>query len=78
EAKERVHKELGIAITISWKKVVDAFGIVIDGVASPRVEMVGRVDKKIFDHDQKVFEVTHDVAGIGGPTGIINSDGSLE
>ncbi|MCX4799675.1 hypothetical protein OG497_38110 [Streptomyces sp. NBC_01242] len=77
EAKERVHSQLGLAIDIAWKKVVNAFGIVIEGVASPKVEVVGRVDKKIFDHDKKVFEVTHDVAGLGGPTGVIKSDGAL-
>lgn len=76
EAKERVHSQLGLAIDISWKKVVNAFGIVIEGVASPRIEIVGRVDKKVFDHDKKVFEVTHDIAGLGGPTGVIKSDGA--
>ncbi|MFJ4902804.1 hypothetical protein [Streptomyces sp. NPDC088727] len=77
EAKERCHSELGLAITIAWKKVVDGTGRVIEGVASPKIEIVGRVDKKIFDHDKKVFEVTHDVAGLGGPTGVIKSDGTL-
>lgn len=77
EAKERVHDQLSLAIDISWKKVVNAFGIVIEGVASPKIEIIGRVEKKIFDHDKKVFEITHDIAGLGGPTGIIRSDGSL-
>ncbi|MFI0967010.1 hypothetical protein ACH4S8_37350 [Streptomyces sp. NPDC021080] len=73
EAKERVHSALGLAIDISWKKVVDGTGRVIEGVASPKIEIVGRVEKKTFDHDEKVFEVTHDIAGLG-TQGVIKSD----
>lgn len=75
EAKERCHSQLGLAIDIVWKKVKDGTGRIIEGVGSPLVEIVGRVEKKIFDHDRKVFEITHDVAGLGGPTGVIKSDG---
>lgn len=74
EAKERCHSQLGLAIDVLWKKVVDGTGRVIEGVASPKIEIVGRVDTKIFDHDKKVFEITHDLAGLGGPTGVIKSD----
>jgi hypothetical protein len=66
EAKERVHNQLGLAITVSWKPVMDtATGRIIEGKLSPKIEIAGRVEKKAFDHDQKVFEVTHDVADIG-------------
>ncbi|MDQ1041460.1 hypothetical protein QFZ75_007962 [Streptomyces sp. V3I8] len=76
EAKERCHSQLGLAIGIAWKKVrSNVTGEIIEGVAAPKVEIVGRVDKKTFDHDRKVFEVTHDIAGLG-TQGVIASDGA--
>ncbi len=73
EAKERVHAQLGLAVDIRWKAVADATGRIIEGVASPEIEIVGRVEKKAFDHDQKVYEITHDVAELG-TGGVIKSD----
>lgn len=74
EAKERVHSQLGLAIDIRWKPLKDRVtGEIVEGAASPFIEIVGRVEKKIFDHDQKVFEVTHDVAELG-TQGVIKSE----
>jgi hypothetical protein len=71
EAKERCHS-LGFAIDVGWKKVVDGTGKVLEGVASPKIEIVGRVEKKGFDHDQKVHEITRDILEIDAP-GVIPS-----
>lgn len=68
EAKDRCHDQLGLAIDIRWKALADGTGRIIEGAASPEIEIVGRVEKKdrrTFDHDQKVFEVTHDIAELG-------------
>jgi len=73
EAKERCHSQLGLAIDIRWKGVADATGRILEGVASPEIEIVGRVDKKTFDHDRKVHEVTHDIADLG-TQGVIKSE----
>jgi hypothetical protein len=76
EAKDRCHDQLGLAIDIRWKALADNTGRIIEGAASPEIEIVGRVEKKerkIFDHDKKVFEVTHDIAEIG-TQGVIKSE----
>lgn len=73
EAKDRCHDQLGLAIDIRWKALADGTGRIIEGAASPEIEIVGRVEKKTFDHDQKVHEVTHDIAEIG-TQGVIKSD----
>jgi hypothetical protein len=75
EAKERIHSQLGLAVAISWKKMVDGKGEEIVGAASPRIEIVGRVDRKTIDHDQKVHEVTRDILELG-TQGVITSDGA--
>ncbi|MFE0490151.1 hypothetical protein [Streptomyces griseoaurantiacus] len=73
EAKERCHSQLGLAIAISWKKMVDNTGQEIVGAASPRIEIVGRVDKKAMDHDRKVHEVTRDILDLG-TQGVLKSE----
>lgn len=76
EAKDRCHDQLGLAIDIRWKALADGAGRIIEGAASPQVEIVGRVekkDRKAFDHDKKVFEVTHDIAELG-TQGVIASE----
>ncbi|MFE6000364.1 hypothetical protein ACFQ6C_26445 [Streptomyces sp. NPDC056454] len=73
EAKERCHT-LGFAVDIRWKRVKDGTGRILDGVGSPEIEIVGRVEKKPMDQDQKVHEVTHDILGIDDAPGIIKSD----
>ncbi|MEU9405670.1 hypothetical protein AB0E08_08185 [Streptomyces sp. NPDC048281] len=72
EAKDRCHDQLGLAIDIRWKALADGTGRLIKGAASPEIEIVGRVVKKAFDHDQKVHEVTRDIADLG-TQGIIAS-----
>ncbi|MFH8483151.1 hypothetical protein [Streptomyces sp. NPDC018055] len=73
EAKERCHT-LGFAVDIRWKRVKDGTGRILDGVLSPEIEIVGRVEKQAFDQDQKVHEVTHDILGINDGPSIIKSD----
>ncbi|MEV7674979.1 hypothetical protein [Streptomyces sp. NPDC088752] len=76
EAKERCHSQLGLAIDIIWKKVKDKnTGRFIEGAASPKIEIIGRVEKKGFDHDQKVHEVTRNILGLDGPSGVIKNGG---
>lgn len=75
EAKERVHSQLGLAIDIRWKAVANGTGEILEGVASPEIEIVGRVEKKAIDHDQKVHEVTRDILDLG-TQGVIASDGA--
>ena len=74
EAKERGHSQLGIAITVSWRPVMDtATGKIIEGKRSPKIEIAGRVEKKAFDHDRKVHEVTRDILDLG-TQGVIASE----
>lgn len=73
EAKDRCHDQLGLAIDIRWKALADGTGRVIEGAASPEIEIVGRVAKKIFDHDHKVHEVTRDILDLG-TQGVIASE----
>jgi hypothetical protein len=73
EAKERVHNQLGLAITISWKLEYDPVARVFTGRQIPDISIAGRVEKKGFDHDQKVHEITRDILELG-PSGVIKSE----
>jgi hypothetical protein len=73
EAKERVHTQLGLAITISWKAEWDRVAARFTGRQIPDIQIAGRVEKKIFDHDQKVHEVTRDILDLG-TQGVIASE----
>jgi hypothetical protein len=75
EAKDRCYDQLGLAIDIRWKALADGTGRIIEGAASPEIEIVGRVEKRVFDHDRKVHEVTRDIAELG-TQGVIASEGA--
>ncbi|THA72467.1 hypothetical protein E6R60_26415 [Streptomyces sp. A0642] len=75
EVKERCHT-LGFAVDVRWMTVADGTGRILEGVRSPEIEIVGRVEKKAFDHDQKVHEVTHNILDLDEAPGIIKSEGA--
>lgn len=72
EAKERVH-QLGFAITVSWQAEYDRVARCFTGRQIPDIRIAGRVEKRIFDHDQKVHEVTRDILELG-TQGVIASE----
>ncbi|MET7363323.1 hypothetical protein ABZS76_33465 [Streptomyces sp. NPDC005562] len=69
EAKERFHG-LGFAIEVAWAPFT-INGQVAEGALAPNITLVGRVDRTIFDHDQKVHEVTRNLLGIDKTPGVI-------
>lgn len=71
EIEERFHT-IGWAVDVSWNEFA-LDGAKIEGALSPMIEIVGRVDRTTFDHDQKVHEVTRDILDLK-EGGIIKSD----
>ena len=76
EARERCHR-LGFAIDIIWKDEVEPVRHSRTGRKVPVIEIVGRTEKAVFDHDRKVHEVTRNILGLPGQEGIIKSDGAV-
>ncbi|MGW7100337.1 hypothetical protein [Streptomyces sp. NPDC054838] len=72
EAKERCHK-IGFAIDIRWRDELDTVTRKLTGRKRPEIEIVGRVEKAAFDHDQKVHEVTRNVLELDHAPGTIKS-----
>lgn len=73
EIKER-YEDIGFIVTVKWKNYA-MNGVVQQGSALPEVDFVGRCDPKfVFDHDQQVHEVTHNILGIPGQEGVIKTD----
>lgn len=73
EIEERFHS-IGWAVDVSWS-TFSLDGRRVDGSLSPMIEVVGRVDRTVFDHDQKVFEVTNNILDLKGEeAGVIKSE----
>lgn len=74
EVKDRCY-DLGFVVEVAWHPFLKN-GVPTDGLA-PSVTVVGRATKTVFDHDQKVHEITHNFLGIPGEGGVIKSDGGV-
>lgn len=73
EIEDRFHA-IGFAVDVSWNEFA-LDGRKIEGSLTPMIEVVGRVDKTVFDHDQKVHEITNNILDLKGEqAGVIKSD----
>lgn len=74
EIKERF-EDIGFVVTVSWYE----FGRegtpgAIPGAAMPEVTISGRCERKPFDHDRMVHEVTRNILGLPGQEGVIKTN----
>jgi hypothetical protein len=69
---EEAFAEVGFTVHVNWHKfAID--GQEQDG-AMPEVTITGRTDPShVFDKDRQVYEVTHDILGLGDE-GVIKAD----
>ncbi|GAA1979018.1 hypothetical protein [Kitasatospora viridis] len=73
EVKDQFHK-IGFAVDVQWYTfAID--GHEVEGAVMPSIEIIGRVDKTVFDHDKKVHEVTNNFLELRGQDkGVVKSD----
>lgn len=66
EIKDRFH-QIGFIVDVAW------WHTNVEGVKRPDIVIKDRTERKQFDHDQKVHEITNDILGLGDK-GVIQSD----
>jgi hypothetical protein len=67
--------EIGFEVDISWYEyAMGAQAGPVAGSAMPEVTITGRTERKEFDRDQMVHEVTHNLLGLPGQEGVIKTD----
>lgn len=66
EIKERF-QDIGFVVDVVW------YHTNVDGVKMPEIVIKARTERKVFDRDQMVHEVTSDILGFG-EGGVIKTD----
>jgi hypothetical protein len=74
EIRERF-EDIGFVVTVSWFE----FGRpgqagAVPNAAMPEITIVDRCERKPFDHDRQVHEVTNNILGLPGQGGVIKTN----
>jgi hypothetical protein len=74
EIRERF-EDIGFVVTVTWFE----FGRegspgAVPNAAMPEITIVDRCERKPFDHDRQVHEVTHNILGLPGQEGVIKTN----
>lgn len=74
EIRERF-EDIGFVVTVSWYEFGREGQVgAVPGAAMPEVTISGRCERKPFDHDRQVHEVTHNILGLPGQEGVIKTN----
>jgi hypothetical protein len=74
EIRERF-EDLGFVVTVSWYEFGREGQVgAVPGAALPEITIVDRCERKPFDHDRQVHEVTHNILGLPGAEGVIKTN----
>lgn len=68
-------QDIGLIVSIGWWQAGTADGAVIPGMLIPEITIRDRTERKDFDHDKKVHEITNDILELGDK-GVIKADPS--
>jgi hypothetical protein len=74
EIRERF-EDLGFVVTVSWFEFGREGQVgAVPNAAMPEITIVDRCERKPFDHDRQVHEVTHNILNLPGQSGVIKTN----
>jgi hypothetical protein len=74
EIRERF-EDIGFLVTVSWYEFGREGQVgAVPNAAMPEITISGRCERKPFDHDRQVHEVTHNILGLPGQEGVIKTN----
>jgi len=74
EIRERF-EDIGFVVRVSWYEFGREGQVgAVPGAAMPEVTIVDRCERKPFDHDRQVHEVTRNILGLPGQEGVIRTN----
>lgn len=74
EIRERF-EDVGFVVTVSWYEFGREGQVgAVPGAAMPEITIVDRCERKPFDHDRQVHEVTNNILGLPGQEGVIKTN----
>jgi hypothetical protein len=73
EIRERF-QDIGFVVTVSWYEFGRQGQVgAVPNAAMPEITIVDRCERKPFDHDRQVHEVTNNILGLPGQEGVIRT-----